>query len=273
MLKTRILLIVGCAVIVWLIFLLPKVVVHNDDELATPAGDSTSKAGNAMSDMHGNASDQVLARIRTFRVQFQSGSSNEKNAIFADSLAKLYQETGKFDSSAWFAEEAAKVHNTPAGWVKAGDRYYEAYTFALDPAKQGQLARKTQEIFTRVLEADPKNLEAKTKMAMTYLSSSSPMQGITLLREVLAEDPKNELALFNMGMLSLQSGQNERAVERLEELARVNPGHLQGQLLLGVAWMKSGEMKKAREQFEKVKQMDRDPAVQATVDSYLKDLK
>ncbi len=81
------------------------------------------------------------------------------------------------------------------------------------------------------------------------------------------------LALFNMGMLSIQSGQYDKAVERLEELVKINPNHTQGQLLLGIAWMNSGEKAKAREQFEKVKQMDKDPAVQATVDSYLKDLK
>ena len=108
---------------------------------------------------------------------------------------------------------------------------------------------------------------------MTYLSSSAPMQGITLLREVLAEDPKNEFALFNMGMLSIQSGQYDRAIERLEELVQVNPNHTQGQLLLGVAYMNKGKKEKAREQFEKVKKLDSDPAVQATADSYLKDLK
>jgi predicted negative regulator of RcsB-dependent stress response len=37
--------------------------------------------------------------------------------------------------------------------------------------------------------------------------------------------------------------------------------------------MNTGDKKKAREQFEKVKQLDKDPSVQATVDSYLKDLK
>jgi len=275
MLKTRILLIVGCAVVVWLIFLLPKVVIHNDDDLAASTGDSTGsgpKTGMVMADAHGKPSERLLGRIRAFRVQFQSGSPNEKNAIFADSLATLYQETGKFDSSAWFAEEAARVHNTPESWVKAGNSYYQAYTFALDQGKQGQMARKTQEIFTRVLEEDPKDFEAKTKMAMTYLSSS-PMQGVRMLREVIAEDPKNELALFNLGMLSIQSQQYERAVGWLEKLIEVNPGHTQGQLLLGIAWMNSGEKKKAREQLEKVKQMDKDPAVQATVDSYLKDLK
>ena len=99
------------------------------------------------------------------------------------------------------------------------------------------------------------------------------MQAIGMLREVLAQDPKNELALFNMGMLSIQSGQYDRAVERLEELVKINPQHTQGNLLLGIAYMESKQRKKAKEQFEKVKLLDKDPSVQATVDSYLKDLK
>jgi hypothetical protein len=37
--------------------------------------------------------------------------------------------------------------------------------------------------------------------------------------------------------------------------------------------MNTGDKVKAREHFEKVKQLEKDPSVQATVDSYLKDLK
>jgi len=94
-----------------------------------------------------------------------------------------------------------------------------------------------------------------------------------MLKEVLEIDPKNELALFNMGMLSIQSGQDEKAINWLSQLIAVNPTHTQGTLLLGIAYMNTDQKKKAKEQFEKVKDMDKDPAVQATVDSYLKDLK
>jgi Flp pilus assembly protein TadD len=73
-------------------------------------------------------------------------------------------------------------------------------------------------------------------------------------------------------MLSIQSGQNDKAVERLEELIAVNPDHVQGNLLLGVALSALGKKDRARTQFEKVKKLDSDPAVQATADSYLKDL-
>lgn len=268
MLKTRIILVIVGALLVWLIFLLPKAVVENDSQL-TEAAPAESGSTTAHSDIPANLS----ATIRSVRGQYKEDLTNQKNAIFADSLRALYTQSGQFDSAAWFAEKAATFFNTTESFLKTGDSYYEAYTFAMEPVKQEQLAEKTREWLGKVLVNDPKNLEVKTKIAMTYLSSKAPMQGITMMREVLAEDPKNEFALYNMGMLSIQSGQYDRAIERLEELAAVNPNHVQGQLLLGVAYMNKGNKDKARQQFENVKKLDQDPAVQATADSYLKDLK
>lgn len=224
-------------------------------------------------DPHAAAPATVQQAIARIRGQYLTSGSGEKNAIFADSLADLYYETGKFDSAAWYSDKAATFFNTMESWIKAGDSYYQAYTFALDQLKQNELAKSAQTYYSLVLKSDPGNLEVKSKMAMTYLSSPNPMQGITLLREVLAQDPKNESALFNLGMLSIQSGQYDRAIERLVELIAINPTHVQAQLLLGVAYSNKGNKKLAREQFEKVKKLDNDPAVQATADSYLKDLK
>lgn len=268
MLKTRILLIVASALVIWLLFLLPKVVVENKDQMESE--NPTQEKG---SDPHGTIPATLAESIKSLRTQYLKVSGNEKSAIFADSLASLYTEAGQFDSAAWYAEKAATFFNTTESFVKAGNSFYDAYTFALDQGKQNQMAEKTRDYLGKVLEAEPKNHEAKIKIAMTYLSSGAPMQGILMLREVLEQDPKNELALFNMGMLSIQSGQYDKAVDRLKELVEVNPNHVQGQLLLGVAYMNTGKKAEAKKQFELVKKMDNDPAVQASVDSYLKDLK
>jgi cytochrome c-type biogenesis protein CcmH/NrfG len=268
MLKRRIILVVISTALIVGLFLLPKVVVENESQLKAPDSASASNPN-----PHTQAAQDVQLAIARLRQEFLKSPSTEKNAIFADSLADLYREASRFDSAAWFAENAAAFFNTKESWLKAGDNYYQAYTFALDQLKQNELSAKAQECLTKVLTEDPHDLETKSKLAMTYLSSANPMQGITLLREVLSEDPKNETALFNLGMLSIQSGQYERAVERLNDLMAVNPSHVQGNLLLGIAYMNTGNKKLAREQFEKVKQLDKDPAVQATVDSYLKDLK
>jgi outer membrane protein len=270
MLKTRLIILAVCAISIWLLFLLPKVVIENEGTLA---GSSVRDSIATNISDHVQAPAEVRIAIAQLKKEYNKSAEKEKNAIFADSLASLYRIANQFDSAAWFAEKASEFFNNTESWIKAADNYYQAYTLALTQDKQGALAVKAQEFYGKVLEREPENLEAKTKMAMTYVTSQNPMQGIMMLREVLVKDPKNELALFNMGMLSIQSGQHDRAIERLQELVEINPDHIQGQLLLGLALMNSGEKEKARVQFEKVKQMDKDPAVQATVDSYLKDLK
>jgi tetratricopeptide (TPR) repeat protein len=268
MLKTRIVLIVVSALLVWLIFKLPKVVVDNE---SAQLGDSTSVEPSPKS--HTTISPDLKNQISQLRAKFLVVTEKEKNAIFADSLASLYANAGKFDSAAWFSEEAASFFNTPESWIKAGNQYYQAYSFALDENKQRDMADMAQEFYNRVLTDDPDNLDVKTKLAMIYVNSPSPMKGISMLREVLAKDPQNKEAILNMGILSIQSGQYERAIERFEELVKIDSMHLQGQLLLGVALLNHGDKSKAKEQFEKVKEMNEDPAVQAEVDSYLNDLK
>jgi len=267
MLRNRIILLVISVALIVLLFSLPKVVVQNE------SGAVTADSVAVEADPHGGPSVTIQQAIARMRVQFEKEGTGEKSAIFADSLADLYLEAGRFDSAAWYADKSAAFFNTMESWIKAGESYYNAYTFAMDQQKQNEMAAKAQQYFGLVLKSDPGNLEVKSKMAMTYLTSANPMQGITLLREVLAEDPKNQSALFNLGMLSVQSGQYDRAIERLNELLAINPRHVQAQLLLGVSYMNKGDKKLAREQFERVKQLDSDPAVQATADAYLKDLK
>ncbi len=270
MLKTRLILIFVSALIIWLIFMLPKAVVENENQLA--ATDSVKAGKTIPSKGHSDVPVALSNAIKSLRTQYLQGSPNQKNAIFADSLRSLYTQAGQFDSAAWYAEQSATFFKTTESFLKAGNSYYEAYTFSMGPEKQQAMALKAQEFLGKAIEANPKNYESRVKMAMTYLSSS-PMQGIQKIREVLAEDPQNEFALYNLGMLSMQSGQYDRAIERLNDLIEVNPNHVQGQLLLGVAYMNAGNKEKAKAQFEKVKKLDNDPAVQSTADSYLQELK
>lgn len=270
MVKTRLLIIGICVVSIVLLFQLPKVVIENEGSLDGLASRDSIVANPSQ---HIETPAAIREAIAGVKKEYAKSVEKEKSAIFADSLAGLYKAANQFDSAGWFAGEASRFFDNAESLIKAGDNYYQAYTLALSRDKQLEYAGKAQEYYGKVLDRDPENLAVKTKMAMTYMSSSNPMQGIAMLREVLVKDPKNELALFNMGMLSFQSGQHDRAIERLEELMEVNPQHTQGRLLLGVALMNTRQNDKARAQFEKVKELDKDPAVQATVDSYLKELK
>jgi tetratricopeptide (TPR) repeat protein len=266
MLKTRIILVAACALAVWLIFLLPKSVVENEAEMQKPmptAGD----------DMHTQGNPEVLVAIGQLKAKLAVEAEKRNSAIFADSLAGLYKKATLFDSAALFAEQANSFFESPERTLKAGEAYFEAFTFAMEQSKRKELAMKSRAFFEKVLQQNANNLDVKTKMALTYFGTGEPpMQGVSLLREVLAQDPKFKPALFNMGMLSVQSGQYGKAIEWLNQLLAISPDDVQGRLLLGVAYVNQGDKEKAREQFEQVKKLDSDPAVQQQADAYLKDL-
>jgi len=265
MLKTRLILIIACGAVVWLIFLLPKSVVENEADMKNPMPSATTA--------HSQTDPLLQNQINQLKLKLANESQKRNSAIFADSLAFLYQKTTRYDSAAWYAEQANTLFETTESKLKAGEAYYQAFSFAVDNTKRNELAAKARVFFQETLDKNPANLDIKTKMALTYIGSTSPMQGISLLREVLAENPKFEPALFNMGMLSVQSGQHAKAIEWLNKLLAVNPEDVQGTLLLGVAYANNGQKEKAREQFEKAKKLDPDPAVQQQADTYLKDLK
>lgn len=275
MLKTRVILLVSAVALIAILFTLPRVVVENESNQmgATNEASSDETAPAAEIDVHTAEIDaDVASTISSLKENLRLAENSEKSIIFADSLAKLYEKANKYDSAAKFFEIISDLKPNEANWLKTGDTYYEAYGFAMDPAKRESLGVKARDYFKKVLVADENNLSAQNKIAMTYLSNQNPMQGIMMLREILVKDPQNQEALFNLGILSMQSGQHDKAVERFSRLVELYPSNTQAQFFLGVSYLEIGNKEKAKEQFKLVKSLDNDPAVQASADSYLEEI-
>jgi outer membrane protein len=253
------------------LYALPKVVVENKDTESTMEGEGGDPTSEAITASHENTlSSKNRSQADQLIQQFANAPTPEEKVASAQVLAGIYSEEGIFDSAAYYWSEAAEIWPDNLFVVEeAGKASYEAFSFALDKQKVETLAAKTRTYLNRVLEKDPSRLDLKSKVAMTYVSSANPMQGITMLREVLEEDPQHEDGLFNMGVLSMQSGQYARAVERFEELVRFHPSNVQGQFYLAVSYFELKEKNKAKKQFEQVKQMTQDPMILSSVQSYL----
>lgn len=223
---------------------------------------------------HARQTDEALvAHINSLRSRLQSSDNQEKNIIFADSLATAYELMRAYDSAAYYRVKLSEWDASPERWEAAGNVFYDAFRFSMNPENQKKTGANTRKYLNKVLEVNPDRLDLKNKVAMTMVSSSNPMQGILMLREILEADPQNEEATFNLGILSIQSGQHSKAAERFEALLDRNPEHLQAQFYLGVSYFELGKKQEALQQFELVKARDSDPAVQATADSYLEELR
>ena len=277
MLKKK-LLVGGIAIVAAIVlFTLPRVVVDNegrDNNLESRQdAATTTEADEAAGTPHlPEISEEALVEVNQLRENYRNNENTEKSTTFADSLIDAFARNEWYDSAAFYAGQVAEASADGRSNEKALDLYYQAFTFALDEGRARTLGQQVRYYGEAVLRAHPSNLEAKSKMAMTYLTTAEPMKGIQMLREVVEEDENNELALYNLGLLSMQSGQYDKAVERFRKVVELNPYHLQAQFFLGVSYFETGKKKKARHQFEQIKTLSSDPEVLANADNYLNKL-
>lgn len=283
--RSQILIVVAAIVLVAVIFFLPKVVVNEEDKAgfangetaaALPEGhseddghDHGATEGASPAGAHMAATPEQLMELATARAKYNKATEDQARMRLASELAAAYATANKHDSAGYYYQVAAEARGGEKSYKKAGDAYYEAFTFATTQERAGELGAKAREMYEQVLKNNPSDLDAKTNIAMTYIASTNPMQGITLLREVIATDPNNEKALFNLGILSIQSGQYDKAAERFQKLVEVNPKHVEGTFYLAVSLAETGKNAEAKALFNKVKGMSNDPALAASVDEYL----
>jgi tetratricopeptide (TPR) repeat protein len=255
-------------------FMLPKVVVENG-KTGPEAKNLTSKSvrdnelSSEMAEKHSvKVKESDLNVLEGLKKQLAKASNTEKKLIFADSLSAYYRKLQQYDSAAVYKEKAAELAPSEARWASTGDRYEEAFNFSIGDEREAYL-KKAQSYYNKVLDQDPKNLEVKSKLAMTYVGGEQPMKGIGLLREVLKEDPENQTAIFNLGILSVQSKQFEKALERFDALIKINPKYAPAHFYRGVSYLSLGNKQQALASFEKAKSLEKDKEFNAIVDDYI----
>lgn len=261
-----ILLVVAIAAVIGL-YSLPRVVVDNDNEQAAEFVDETIPGG--VVDHSSEIPEEIQPRIDYWKSQLFVNGSMQPQTESLDSLMSVFTEINQYDSAAHYAGMYAEEFDNIIHWQKAGDAFFEAFTFALDEQKISYLGTKAREAYEKVLEAQPSNLDAKHNIAMTFVAGPAPMQGIMMLREIIDQDPKNMRALMSMGRMSIQTGQFENGIERFQSLVEYYPNHVEGNFFLGVCYYEAGQLVKAKAQFEKVKTLDANQQVLTAADEYL----
>lgn len=267
--KTVILVSIFAILLVGTLYSLPKIVVTTKDQ--GEVGQQTTEQapaneGDNSADNHATAtlSADQQREIDQLRSKYYQASADGKVQA-AIQVSDAFGKFQKFDSSAYYAEQAALLKPTIETNLRAGDRYYEAYGFAVEDAKAKVLGEKTRAYYQKALDQNPDLLSAKANMAMTYVNTPSPMQGILLLREVLDADPTNELALFNLGILSMRSNQYTKAVERFQQILQNHPTNTKAQFYLGVCLVELGRNEEAAKVLAEVKQTEKDPVIQQAI--------
>lgn len=267
--KTTFLIVLFSAGLVGLLYSLPKGVVGSQSK-AVPAGqvsavaDSSDIVQSTVADeQHGGKPllPEQLAEIQNLKGKL--GGSTDADVF--SSVSDAFFRFQKFDSAAVYAGKVADLQPTAVNYLRAGDRYYEAYSFAAASGKSAELGEKTRFFYQKALDLNPNYSLAKANMAMTYVNTDNPMQGITMLREILEEDPTNEVALFNMGLLSMRSNQYSRAVQRFSQIVSNNPENTKAKFYLALSLIETGKPEEAGKLLEEVRKKEKDPMIQKAI--------
>lgn len=266
--KGQVVLLVVALLAVVGLYSLPKVVVDNDSDQTAQAFIDPAEP-NGVVDHSSEIPEEAKGRVLEWKSQLFVNGEMTNDRVALDSLMSVFRSINKYDSAAFYAAEFATTFNTVNNWQMAGDAYYEAFTFALDEQKIMSMGNKTREAYEKVLAAEPDNFDVQHNIAMTYVSSSAPMQGIMMLRDIIEQDPSNQQALMSMGRMSIQTGQFENGVDRFESLVSYYPENVEGIFFLGVCYYETGQLVKAQAQFEKVKELGAAEQIITAADEYL----
>ncbi len=270
----RIGLIIGAVVLTAVIYLLPK----------TPQGTGSKPVETSLeADVTGFSIEEYLEerrkalpsdtaeRVKSLEEAIRDQPSDTQAF---DSIARIWDDRREHGLAAWYFERKATLTETESDWVNASYRYFDAFKMSSDSIQASFYFGKAERSYTKVLELNPKNLNAKTDLALIYTQNQEqPMKGIMMLREVVAEDPKHENAQLNLGFLSMKSGQYDKAVERFKTVLEINPSRIEMYLYSGEAYLRMGNKEKALEQFNIFKNLSNDTEMIKEVDSYLEKIK
>ena len=113
-----------------------------------------------------------------------------------------------------------------------------------------------EEIYTKLLEANPEFLEAANNLAAIYINSGKFDKAINLMFKFLKYYPKTPELYANIGIAYLRMGKEEEGVYMLERAVRINPYIRQASYALGLVYLKEGDTERALRQFIKYEKLD-----------------
>jgi tetratricopeptide (TPR) repeat protein len=198
-------------------------------------------------------------QVATLKSSLGSAKTEANQALALEKLMRVFREFSKYDSAAIYAGQFSDSHPGINSVLRAGQAYFEAQAYAINPQKARLMGEKARIYFEKALIQDPNNLLVKTNLAMTYVDTPTPMKGITLLREVIEQEPTYIPALFNLGILSIKSNQFGKGQERFAQILKLDPTNYKAALNLGFCLAQLDKKEEAKKVLKQVISNSKNP--------------
>ncbi|MBL7730338.1 MAG: hypothetical protein JNM88_04105 [Chitinophagaceae bacterium] len=198
--------------------------------------------------------DQVV-KLNTLENSITRGDLKDQQVHVYHQLARFWADSARaFEPYAWYTGEAARLENSEKSLTFAAQLFLDNLQNETTPSLIQWKALQAKDLFERSLKINPDNDSAKVGLGACYLFggiSSTPMVGISQIKQVVDKDSTNIYAQMMLVRGSLVSGQYEKAISRLLTVNNIKSGFLDAILLLAEVYERTGDKKNAVVWYEK----------------------
>lgn len=136
-------------------------------------------------------------------------------------IVALLSEASRPDRAAPFQEKIAATVNTAEDWFQAGHFLYD-WMDTLQGEQRFIIAERAALAYENGLETT-NDLNVRTALAMAYLNTRAPMQGVQQIRQVLSEEPDHLQGNFYYGVMLMQINRLDQAKIQFERVKQLVP--------------------------------------------------
>ena len=221
-------------------------------------------------------SAEQVVRINTLENSISRGDVKDQQLHVYHQLARFWSDSARiFEPFAWYEAEAARLENSEKNLTFAARLFLENLQND-DVVKRRQWkALQAKDLFERSLKINPDNDSAKVGLGACYLFgniSSSPMEGISKIREVVEKDSTNIYAQMMLIQGSLISGQYDKAILRLLTVNRFDPENLKLSFCWPIYMNVKGEKANAVIWYRKSLQYVKQPELRTEIEKRMNEL-
>ena len=154
-------------------------------------------------------SASVASRIAALEAEAE-GLEGEGLILKKREIVSILSSESRPDKAAPVQEEIATLTNTRADWFQAGHFFYD-WMDTLAGEQRFGVASKAVSAYEKGLALGADDLNVRTALAMAYMNTRAPMQGVQQIRQVLETDPDHLQGNFYYGVMLMQINRTDQA--------------------------------------------------------------
>jgi tetratricopeptide (TPR) repeat protein len=217
--------------------------------------------------------EENLAPIVAIEAQLPLQLTDSLRAESFKAISREWNLFSKFSIGGIYAMKVAEIENTEIAWSIAGTNF----GFVLQREKDAEIRKfaikQAVKAFKKAIEINPDETQHQINLALTYVESEQPMQGIAKLKELSQQKPENTAVLMALGQLSIRSGQYDKAIERYEVVVKLEPSNVKAHYALAQMYQSLGKNQKAVNSYNKCLSLSEDEKLKSDIEQIIKKLK